>query len=339
MWSTITKAFGSLVVVQCLSISVKAAPLDLGHVAADAKWIMHIDLDAVRDTRIYQKMKENPRHLAFSAMMQGMLGINPDQDLHSVTMYGTTLGKEKGVAIVEGKIDSKRLAGMLKTCCSPEFTESKGLQIMELTHTPPHREQPMHLAMTIVDDQRLVAAHSVEALHNALAVLQGEGKCLTSSDSLAGNIPTGTTVLMRVEGIAAVAAEKEFCPLAKQTESFRFVMGESNGSSFYRARAVMSNDQVTKQLKEVVEGAIALGKLHVGKNEVGKRLIEATHLKTDDSTLTLLWNGSADDVLTMIEAHRKFFAEHRAKHRSRWQHGKKPGAKSDKAKPTLEEDF
>jgi len=161
-------------------------------------------------------------------------------------------------------------------------------------------------------------------------------------------------MLMRAEGINTADLPDKL-KVVKQTKSFRFVTGEHDGESFYRARAVMTNEDIAGHGKEIVEGLKALGYIHVGNNETGKKLVDGLRIKTSGTTLTILWSASADDVWAIIDAHRKIFAERMKKHsqqrrgwggqtdwRSRWSRGrsdwgKKPAPKKDEV--PKEEDF
>ena len=53
------KLFASTFAALALLAAVgQAAPLDTKNVAADAKWVVHVDVDAVRDSLVVQKAFE-----------------------------------------------------------------------------------------------------------------------------------------------------------------------------------------------------------------------------------------------------------------------------------------
>jgi hypothetical protein len=254
------------------------------------------------------------------AMVQAMIGMNPEQDLHGATMYGSKVGEEQGVMILDARMDQKRVGDMLRKAGSPKEGAYGERKYMEMEHKPRHRSEPMRLAVAFLEGNLIVAASSVDDLKSALDVIDGKAASLTPSSSLAGAVPPGTTMLMRVEGIRDAAGQRDCCKLAKQAESFRFVTGEYEGQAFYRARAEMTNPKVAAQLQEVVEGMRALGQLHVGDNEVGLRLVNDLRVKTDGGELTVLWKGSAEEVWAIVEAHKKIFAEKKAKYAAMKKH-------------------
>jgi len=236
---------------------------------------------------------------------------------------------------------------------NPEITKHRQHEIHHWTRKSRHGSRDHTFATAFYGDDRIVFASSVDLLKQAVDVLDGEASSLTNDSRLAGNIPAGTTMLMRVEGLSK-AGLPDKCKLAKQTKSFRFVTGEHDGQSFYRSRAKMTNKEVTVQVKELVEGLRALGQIHFGDNKVGKKLVNDLRVKAEDTSVTVLWKGSANDVWTMAEAHRKFFQERMEKYRKRhgkghrhhkhkrWhghEKGKKKGEPEKKKRAPTEEDF
>lgn len=299
-----------------------AKPFELKHVSADARWLGHLDFDAMRDSTVVQKMMEQQKHKARMAFMAKMLGMDPEQDLHGMTFYGNEVGKHTGVMLLHAKVDQGRVLNMAKMIPSREVEKHGDHEIHHWTHKSRHgskSHKSRKVAAAFYGDEWILFASSVDLLKQAVDVLDGEAASLTDDSALAGKVPAGTTMLMRAEGLSD-AKLPEKCKLAKQTKSFRFVTGEHNGQSFYRSRATMTSDEVAGQVKELVEGVRALGQLHVGDNEVGKRLVNDLRIKHSGATVTVLWKGSANDVWTVIETHKKFFKEKMAKHRKRHGH-------------------
>jgi hypothetical protein len=336
-----------LIVVLGIAIGVQAAPLDLKHVSEDAAWLCHVDLDAVRASTVVQKAMEKHKNDARMAMCGKMLGMDLKKDLHGMTFYGKEIGKHKGVMILHAKVNQDRIMAMAKMLPNRQVTAHGDHQLHCWTHKSRHSSKTRTVAGAFYGDETIVMASSVDELKLAVDVLDGKAPSLTEHSALAGNVPPGTTMLMRVEGVSE-ADLPDKCKLAKQTKSFRFVTGEHDGESFYRSRSEMTNEEIVGQLKEILEGLRALGYIHVGDNEVGKNMVDAFRIKADGTTLTVLWKAPADDVWAMIEAHKKIFEEKMKKHRQRhgwgghhrWHHrGGYKKAEPKKKDVPPEEDF
>jgi hypothetical protein len=293
----------------------KAGPLELKQVAADAKWVGHIDFDAIRASTIVKKIEEKIRekhkgadkHLA---MAKFFLGMDPRKDLHGVTFYGKEIGKPKGVMLLHAKMDYQTVLGLASHLPGHEVTKDGATEIHSWTHKG-HRHT-FTIAAVVAKPDRLVVASSVAELKAALGVLKGKIGGVGSESLLAGATPEGTTVLFRITGIAE-AAKKAKHLIVKQTESFHLAMGESQGQSFFQERIVMTDPGVVGNLKTITEGIKALGILHCNGNELGLKLVKALEVKAEDKTLEIRWSGSANEVWDMMELHCKKFAELKAK--------------------------
>jgi hypothetical protein len=281
-----------------LAAPAVAAPLDLKHVAADTKWLAHIDLDAVRASTFAQKAAEKVKQMHPEAETQliiatQMIGMDPTKDLHGMTFYGSQLGKPAGVGIVHGKFDPERLLRLAATIPNHKADRHGDIDLHLWSFKSRHGEHTV--AVAFVGREHMVAASSADELRSALDVLNGAAASASADGPLGGNVPPGTTMLMRVSGVASSGLPLKD-PVSKQLDSFRFVAGESEGQSFYRARAEMTNPEIAQQVKEIVEGARALGLIHCQNDVQGKKLIEAVRVKAEGNTLTILWSAPADDV-------------------------------------------
>ena len=87
------KIASGLALVLGLAAAANAAPLDPKQVPAEAKWLMHVDVDAMRQATVVQKAwkkglemhKEAQQHLD---KLKTAIGMDICKDLHGVTAYG-----------------------------------------------------------------------------------------------------------------------------------------------------------------------------------------------------------------------------------------------------------
>ena len=106
------KFFASAFALMALYAAVgQAAPLETKNIAADAKWVVHVDVDAIRDSKIVQKafetcpeLKESGKHFD---MIRDKIGVDLRKDLHGMTLYGPDTDKTHAVAIVFSTVDQK----------------------------------------------------------------------------------------------------------------------------------------------------------------------------------------------------------------------------------------
>lgn len=337
---------GLCVAVLAAAAVVQAEPLNLKQVSADAGWLGHVDFDALRNSTVVSKMvqrhlerhKETEAHLK---LLEGLTELNLMTDLHGMTFYGKQLGKHSGVVIFHAKLNKALLQPWADRAPHREVSSYGPHSIQSWAHKDHGHSHTVSLAW--YGDNRIVLASGVDDLKAAIDVLDGKSASLGPDAPLAGNVPPGTTILFRARGISNIECKE---PLVKQIDSFRWVAGEHNGESFSRWRLETNDAETAGSLKEVTEGLRALLALHYRNNETGKKLVNATRIKLDEKTLTVLWSAPADDVWTITEAHIKIIEAHLAKHREHRKQGDRHGHGGQTKTPAIpkpekaaEEDF
>ena len=346
----------TLAAVLTLAAAARAEPLDLKQVAADAKWVVHVDVDAMRHSVVLEKAhqkclemhKEAAQHMD---KLPGMIGMDPRKDLHGVTVYGKDFDKRKGVLILHADVNQKLLKEKAAKAPDHKVTKSGDYELHSWTMKCKQGTQTVTGAW--FKPNVMVFGGSQDAVKAALDVLAGNASGITGRDSpLAGRNVPGAMFIAR----AAALDPKTRCPILKQAESFRVVLGENEGESFYRARLNMKSTEAVVQIKAITEGFRALVSLSKGMDAEALKLIGGLKVTSEGKTLNISWKAKANDVWAAIEKVAKKMGEHKWKGGPPMKHGDaqkgscpihgdankgKPCPKADKPKaqkPALRED-
>ena len=276
----------------------QAAPLELKNVAADAKWVVHINVDAVRDSQIVKKafetcpmLKDSGKHFD---MIRDKVGIDLRKDLHGITLYGPDTDKTHGVAIVYSACNQKLLLDMVAKATDHKVTKHGAIEIHSWTDK--HGGKTHTAAGAFYKPYVMVFASCEKGVAVAIDVLDGKSPG-GPKGALAGAPPAGATVIVRSCAIPQDAR----CPISKQIESFRIAMGENDGKSFYRATAVMKTPETATQVKSIIDGFKALGTLRFSNDADVMKLVNGLQTTVQDKTLRIRWEASTGDVWTVIE--------------------------------------
>jgi hypothetical protein len=294
----IASVFAALALVAAVG---QAAPFDAAKISADAKWVVHVDVDAVRDSTIVKKSfetcpllkSESGKH--FDKIVE-QLGIDLRKDLHGITIYGTDTDKDHGVAIVFAKINRKPLLEKAQKAADHKVVKHGAVEIHTWTHTMGLKTRPG--AGAFYKPGVLVLASSEKAVEDAIDVLAGKSPGLTDPKSaLGGHVYTGSTLLARSIAMPADA----HCEVIKQLDGFRIAMGENKGKSFYRARLFMKTAESAEQIKAINDGIKAVAALHFGSDADVKKLVDGMKTTVKDKTVSVRWDASTDDVWAVVE--------------------------------------
>ena len=316
--------------------SARAEPLDLKCAAADAKWVLHLDVDALRQSplveKAYQKCLElHPEAAKHLDKVRDLLGMDPRKDLHALMVYGKDTDKHHGVLLVHADVNQKLLLAKAEKAPGHKATKFGSYELHSWTHTDRHGSHPV--TGVFYKPNVLVFAESVEAVKGALDVLDGKSPGISGKESpLAGHTHPGAIFIAR----AAAIDPHTRCPILKQADSVRITIGEHDGQLYYRGRLEMKSAETAGQVKAIADGFQALVALKFGSDADVMKLASGLKVTAKDKTLHVQWSAPTDAVWTVVEKAAKHWAEHHGKEHGCPMQGKgdkKPSCPAKDAKP------
>jgi hypothetical protein len=296
-----------------------AEPLDIGRVAAQAVWLMHADMDAARESTVMRRlveraMKKHPQLEGMLSMGAKMTGMDIRKDLHDVTVYGLDTDKKNAVMIVHADANRVFLEKMVEKAKDHQTMKHRGFTLHAWTHKGWKGRAGEKVVGAFFKDDVMVFARSADRVEMALDVLAGEAKSADGDSPLAGRTRPGSILV----GRAAKVDPDTKCPVLRQGEGFRVAMGESDGTSFYRARLAMESPEAAELAEDVAEGLAATVALGAGKEPGVMKLVEGIETMTDGKTCMIAWDADADDVWTVAEAMAEKIEAKMAARRMNW---------------------
>ncbi len=315
----------AMAVVLGLVGGLRAEPLNLKRVAADAKWVAHLDVDAMRDSVVAEKVhdywhKTHPEAAKFLAKAR-LWNFNPSEDLFDVTLHGTRIKKDTGVVIVHAKVDQELL--LKKARGAPGHRESAYGQYQ--LHTWKHAEGTRHahdMTGVFYRPDVIVFGGSIDEVKAALDVLDGTGPNLAGKDSpLAEEIPPGTMFLARAVGLADAPDLPCKSPVVKQIDFMTLSIGENQANTFINGKVEIEQAKMAQQLRSVVEGARAMAILNNADDEEALKVINALNVTVEGNVIRLRWQAPAEKVWELL----KKFKERKEAQIRAWRRHGKPG--------------
>ncbi len=240
--------------------TLRAAPVDLKQVDGNAKWVVHVDLDAGRGSTVlmnaYQFLLEkHPEAEIILAKVREDGKFDPG-DLHGITFYGDQFQKEQGVAIVNAKVDEQVLLEKVKNALDHRVSTYGKHELHTWTHAKGSRHE-RSMTGTFFKPDLLVFGSSADQVMAALDVLDGtKPNVADQTASLAGAIPDGTVVFVGARDLTALNLPPHLplAHVAKQVDSLVLTLGENAGKASLQATLNVQQPDVAELLKSVVEG-------------------------------------------------------------------------------------
>jgi hypothetical protein len=295
--------------VLMVAAAAQAAPFQSKHIAADSKWVIHVDVDAIRDNYIVKKafetcpiLKDSGKHFD---KIREKFGIDLRKDLHGITLYGPDADKKHAVAIVYATVDQKLLLEKAEKATDHKVRKHGDFEIHSWTMK--HGSKSEAAAGAFYKSDAIVFASNAERVGKAIDVLDGSAKGITDVRSPLGGRPiAGATIILRAFDIPADA----HCAFLKEAKSIRVAMGENNGKSFYRVRMVMKSPEAAEQLKTIAEGFKAMGSLRFSGDADMMKLINGANSTVRESTFNFRWEAPVEDVWTAAKKMAEKAGEH-----------------------------
>jgi len=299
----------------------QAEPLSLKQVAADAKWVAQVDVDAAQASIVLknareQLMKEHPQAEVILAGIREVWKFDPRTDLHGLTFYGEKLKKDTGVVLVHAKLDQNLLLEKAKAAPDHQATAYGKYELHTWTHAKGTKHQ-RSMTGAFYGPDILIFGASIDEVKAALDVLDGTKPSLATADQtvanpLTGAVPPGAILVARAIGIAEADLPHK-CPLAKQIEGLALVVGEYQGDSFFDAKLTMKQPELAQQMKAVVEGLRGIAMILHGDDADAVKLLSSLKITAEGNVLSVEWRAPAETVWAHAQKMCAKMKEHREK--------------------------
>jgi hypothetical protein len=274
----------------CLALlsggTTQAGPLNCQEVAADAKWVLHLDLDALLKTKVGRQIGDRllgPKLEAGQAQLKEKLGVDYDwHDLHGFTVYGRDYRaprEGRGVLLIHSGLDLKSgLEAAMK-----KLGESGPVSLLgQGANALYSLDQKAYAA--IAPRQPAVVGQSRQQVEAARAVIRGKQAGLTGTAPDELQVPQAGD-----EAFIFVAAARGFAdqaPLPPQAQLLRKADGlqaslrESGDHLLLNIALLTKDSQVSGQIQQVILGLKALVAMGANDNPEVQRLARALDVGT-----------------------------------------------------------
>ena len=298
----------SAALVLGFAATAAAGPLDLKQVPAEAKWVVHVDVDAMRSSvlvqRAYDRLSEKrpdvERRLDEVTDLVSNLGIDLERELHGMTVYGKQIGQHEGVLLVDATVDRKALLEKADQAPDHQMTKYGDYELHSWTDAKGRQhEHPM--AGTLSKSNLLVFAPTVDQIKPALDVLDGKSASLSGKESsLTAGTPAGAMIVIRAVGLADAKLPLK-SPLVAQCEAVSLMIGEQDGKVSAEGKLFTKSKETAEQIKAIVEGGRAAAELRAGNDAEAAKVIKTVKVNLADTTLSVEFSSPVDDVWTLAE--------------------------------------
>ncbi len=279
--------------------AARGGPLELKQVAAEAKWLGHVDFDAARSSPVVSRfMKECGKELPmlrWLSLICKQAGFDDCQKLHGLTIYGLEFGPHRGVVLVHADWNQQALAEKIQKAPDHKKIEYNG-QPVHLWTMHKGTRYAHRAAATFPKPDLLVLGANLELVIGALDVLNDKAANLTAAKGeFAAKVPEGAIWLLRVKDVGDSRIAKR-CGIFQAVETVNYDEGQRGSQWFGNLRVVAKSKTDAEDLKKILDGLTAAFALHFRDRPKLAEILRHMQVATDGNVTVVTFNESVDKL-------------------------------------------
>lgn len=290
------KALSGFLFAAVLAVPVLGGPLNPAQLAADTRWVLHADLEALLTTSVGQTLARealDPNLAKPTADLKQHLDFNFDwRRIRSITLCGSEYGgpeRLRGVMLVDTDLDvAGALDRMMEKLAAAGVGANGDLQRLESGASPLYCfKEDVYVALqpgapVIVGKARKTVLKAREALVGGAPNL----KSVPAFASLAAR-PGGFVALAAAQGFSDVAPVPPQARVLKMADALEMTLGESAGQVKATLALTARTPEVAQQMHQVMQGMMALGALSQVDNADLQTLLAGLQSRLNGQVVTI----------------------------------------------------
>jgi hypothetical protein len=280
------------------ALSASTGPTELQYVPADASVIAFADVRSIMDSEFRQRLKQNlPLDQHDKNDFQTKTGIDIEQDIDYVVAAMTAVdnGHPSGLVVARGRFDVVRLEGLAREH-GGVVEEHSGKRIVSVTHG----DNANHSGTMAFLEPGLIAIGTSAAVRKAIDA-QLSATSVTANNEmmdLVSDIERGINAnawaVGRFDAIASQAKLPEQVASRIPPLKYFAAAGHINGGVSGMVRAEALDDKSAEDLRQVVNGLLALARLQAQNDPKIEAISQSLQLSGTGKTVALSFTVPAE---------------------------------------------
>ena len=295
------KTLFSMVALAMSVAAVQAAKIDKANISNDAKFVVHLDLDAFRASKIgitlLEKIRKDEGGEKLNALAE-LIGFDPLSAIHGATMFGN--GEEdNGILVVKHQAANPKLLAFMKLDEYYRKTEHGKHEI----HGAGDRGDGKRGYVSFVNATTAVLAASRELAAEGIDLVNGKGAAvkqittsLVSADKKAKN--AFLVAYANVEDLKEHIDNETVNQMAKRVA---FVMGESDEKFILSISVDALDADAAENMENMVNGLIGFARLNQDENPEVKDILKGLKVTRNEENVSVHFSVGVNKLFELID--------------------------------------
>ncbi len=287
-----------------LTVSAWAGPLELGDVGRSARWVIHLDSQALWTSECGAQLTQIVDSQDIQAKLgaiKSLFGTDLTQDIHSVTLYGPDGNNTQAVALIKGKMDRQKLVSV--AVLTPRYQKiAKGDSVI---HQWGGDGEKKIQYMGFASDDKLVISQSQSTVEMALNVLAGKADSVQGTERFKSikHAPGKAFVVVCAEDLSEITKGQANAAMLQRSSVLAVIVGETDGFFNTTLRLETESPEVASQIETMGRGILAMMQFNENKFAELKPLVAACSLASHDKRVEFAFRYPLDELMTIIKPH------------------------------------
>jgi hypothetical protein len=301
----------SMMFALLLAPIASADGLQKSRVPSTARWIVHLDVEALKTSKLYETVREESTKDGSEGLdgglahIKAMAGLDPTVDLKGLTLYSTVKSEKSCVALLSGNANIDAALDKLKT--KEQYRSTKVGSYTLHTWGNEHDTWYAYVCRKSGSEERVVAAsQDSDQLTRAIALLQGSGESMADTSRAPFQAqPAAGSILFAAAGesLNELGEVEPLSAVVKLARTFVIDVGEDRGETFAHVTLDTRKPEDAQRIQQVLQGAVALVSLAGDEDHSEARarlqhVLESVHVSVSDTRVAASFRY---DVKQLIE--------------------------------------
>lgn len=282
------------------AVIAQAGPLDPSQISADAKWFGHVNVAKIRSMDLCKELKKQceskcPYTEGIGKISQD-IGMDPMQDLVSITLYSMQYEGKVGVALFAvKKCDKEKMLAFFKEKYPDHKTVKQGKHKL-YSWTAKHGDKEMELTGGFFGDNMIVIGADADHVKAAFDVLDGKKAGMDTDSPLVKDVSKASLFVSRAIDVPEEYRKTTKCPVLRNCTAASVQWSAKGGEIVGKYKLTTDSEETAKNYKAIVDGGKAMAQLRCGEMESAKKLMDGLKYHAKGNTFVLVWKASESDI-------------------------------------------
>jgi len=266
-----------------------------------ASWVVHLDMEKFVATGLYGYLEKDGKFQIKSRDLDRWFKMDIPKDIKSVTVFGLGPGDEQIVFAVAGKFDKAGIIAMIEADKDSQKTPY-GAYTLYSSGSDEYG--------AFINDNLLVFSEGRAVIEKVLDTAAGKAKNFAATPLSASlkEVPAGAFLSGVLPDLSGLGKEFGQSKVLDKASGLFFLAQEKKESLLVRLQVTAESPESAKNMADVVQGLIAMGRLGGNQGDMAKiaSLLDGLQVKLDGKVLRLDFERPSKEIADLLSKSKGF---------------------------------